>query len=278
MTERLLVLAVVFTMALGLSLTLTPGVLPFYALALAVLACAAVPYLLHTHPGYTFSPPRLILPAAIALSAPSVAHDLGSGAFRLVAVFGPGALLYGVIYAEYLLIRPSADLPPDGIPAQPAPDTQQLLKLMSIRSEVLERRLAAVQAARLLITMVAYGAALAYYLLTYEQKERSVISGPLVAAVSGALALRLLGLDRGVNWKVSWYASVTALAMAEVLWPLNYWILGVAAGGLALLLVFYVLVGLMRQLLAGQFNQAVLLEYGSVSLAGLLVVFGATRL
>ena len=126
--------------------------------------------------------------------------------------------------------------------------------------------------------MVAYGAALAYYLLTYEQKERSVISGPLVAAVSGALALRLLGLDRGVNWKVSWYASVTALAMAEVLWPLNYWILGVAAGGLALLLVFYVLVGLMRQLLAGQFNQAVLLEYGSVSLAGLLVVFGATRL
>jgi len=245
-TERLLVLAGVFTMALGLSLTLAPGVLPFYALALAVLACAAVPYLLHTHPGYTFSPPRLILPAAIALSAPSVAHDLGSGAFRLVAVFGPGALLYGVIYAEYLLIRPSADLP--------------------------------VQAARLLITMVAYGAALAYYLLTYEQKERSVISGPLVAAVSGALALRLLGLDRGVNWKVSWYASVTALAMAEVLWPLNYWILGVAAGGLALLLVFYVLVGLMRQLLAGQFNQAVLLEYGSVSLAGLLVVFGATRL
>ncbi|HEY8691743.1 MAG TPA: hypothetical protein VIR57_03285 [Chloroflexota bacterium] len=32
---------------------------------------------------------------------------------------------------------------PDGIPAQPAPDTQQLLKLMSRRSEVLEMRLAA---------------------------------------------------------------------------------------------------------------------------------------
>ncbi|MFI5265954.1 MAG: hypothetical protein ACHQ7M_01115 [Chloroflexota bacterium] len=247
MTERLLVLAVVFTMALGLSLTLAPGVLPFYAVALAVLACAAVPYLLHTHPGYSFSALRLILPAAIALGAPSIAHDLGSGPFRLVAVFGPGALLYGVIYAEYLLIRPSADLP--------------------------------IQAARLMITMAAYGAALGYYLLTYEQKERSVISGPLVAVISGALALRLLALERGVvDWKVGWYAGAAGLAMAEVLWPLNYWILGVAAGGLALLLVFYVLVGVMRQLLAGQFSQAVVVEYGSVSLVGLLVVFGATRL
>jgi hypothetical protein len=245
-TERLLVLAVVFTMALGLSLTLAPSVLPFYAIALAALACAAVPYLLHTHPGYSFSVARLILPAAIALGSPSIAHDLGSGPFRLVAVFGPGALLYGVIYAEYLLIRPSADLP--------------------------------IQAARLLITMAAYGAALSYYLLTYEQKERSVISGPLVAVISAALALRLLSLDRWVDWKVGWYAGVAGLAMAEVLWPLNYWILGVAAGGLALLLVFYVLVGLMRQLQVGQFSQAVLVEYGGVSLAGLVVIFGATRL
>ena len=246
MTERLLVLAVVFTMALGLSLTLAPGVLPFYAVALAILACAAVPYLLHSASGYTFSPARMVLPAAIALASPSIAHDLGAGPFRLVAVFGPGALLYGVIYAEYLLIRPQAELP--------------------------------VEAARLLLTMAAYGAALGYYLLTYEQKERSIISGPLVAVVSGALALRILGLDRALDWKVGWYAGVAGLAMAEVLWPLNYWVLGVAAGGLALLLAFYVLVGMMRQLIAGQFSQAVLVEYGSVALAGVLVVFGATRL
>ena len=246
MNERLLVLAVVFTMALGLSLTLAPGVLPFYAIALAVLACAAVPYLLHSHPGYTFSPLRMVLPAAIALVAPSIAHDLGSGPFRLVVVFGPGALLYAVIYAEYLLIRPSAELP--------------------------------VQAARLVITMAGYGAALGLYLLTYEQKERSVISGPLVAAASTALALRLLNLDHVLDRKCVWYAGVAGLAMAEALWPLNYWTLGVAAGGLALLLVFYVLVGVMRQLLAGELNRSILLEYGSVSLAGMVIVFAATRL
>ena len=115
-------------------------------------------------------------------------------------------------------------------------------------------------------------------MLTYEVKERSVISGPLLAVVSTALALRLLTVERAYDWKASWYAAVAGITMAEVLWPLNYWVLSVVAGGLALLLTFYVLVGIMRQLLAGQFSQAVLLEYGSVALAGLVVIFGATRL
>jgi hypothetical protein len=244
--ERLLVLAVVFTMALGLSLTLNARVVPFYGIALALLACAAVPYLLHVQHGWAFSGLRLILPAAIALAAPSVAHELGDGPFRLLAVFGPGALLYAVMLAEYLLLA--------------SPD--------SVQSE----------ASKLLLTLAVYGVGLSYYLLTYEVKERSVISGPLLAVVSAALALRLLSLDRAYDWKTGWYAAAAGLIVAEILWPLNYWVLGVVAGGLALLLAFYVLLGVMRQLLAGQFSHAALLEYGSVSLAGLLVVFGATRL
>lgn len=244
--ERLLVLAGIFTMALGLSLTLSGNVLPFYGLALAILACAAVPYLLHRHPAYSFSPLRLILPAALALAAPSVAHELGNGPLRLLGVFGPGALLYGLILGEYLLIQPS--------------------------------EAASSQMARLVLTVAAYGIALAYYLLIYEIKERAVESAPLAAIVSGALALRLLTLDRPHDRKAALYAVVAGLAMAEMLWPLNYWMLNLTAGGLMLLLAFYVLVGIMRQMLAGQFSQAMLLEYGSVSLAGLLVVFGATRL
>jgi len=244
--QRLLVLAVIFTMALGLSLPLNAAVLPFYGVALAVLACAAVPYLLHMQQGWDFSALRLIIPAAIALASPSVAHELENGPFRLVGVFGPGALLYAVILSEYVLLAS-----PGAVQAQ---------------------------AANLLLTLAVYGVALSWYLLTYEVKERSVISGPLLAVVSGALALRLLTLDRPFDWKTNWYAAAAGLAMAEVLWPLNYWVLGVVAGGLALLLSFYVLLGLMRQLIAGQFSQAVLLEYGWVSLAGVVVVFGATRL
>ncbi len=244
--ERLWVLTGIFTMALGLSLTLSPNVLPLYGLALAVLACAAVPYLLHRHPGYSFSPVRLILPAALALAAPPVAHELGNGPLRLLAVFGPGALLYGLILAEYLLIQPT--------------------------------QATSTQVARLLLTAAVYAIALGYYLLIYEIKERSVESAPLAAVVSGALTLRLLSLDRANDRKTVMYAIVAGLTMAEVLWPLNYWILNLTAGGLMMLLTFYVVVGIMRQLIAGQFSQAMLLEYGSVSLAGLLVVFGATRL
>ena len=244
--ERLLILAGVFTMALGLSLTLNVAVLPYYGLALAVLACAAVPYLLHRHPAYRFSPVRLILPAALALAAPTVAHELGNGPLRLLAVFGPGALLYALILGEYVLIQPS--------------------------------QATSSQASRLFITVTAYAVALGYYLLIYQIKERSVESAPLAAVVSGALAVRLLALDRPADWKVRIYGAVAGLALAEVLWPLNYWTLNLTAGGLMLLLAFYVLVGIMRQLLAGQFSQSIALEYGSVSLAGLLLVFGATRL
>ncbi len=245
-TERLIVLAGVFTMALGVSLTLSAAVLPFYGIALAGLACVAVPYLLHTHPAYSFSPVRMILPAGIALAAPLVAHQLGAGPFQLVGVFGPGALLYGVILAEYLTIRPSDPAFSD--------------------------------AARLLLTLTCYGVALAYFLLVYEVKERSLISGTLVAGVSLLLALRLLTLDRPFDAKTRLHAGSAGLIMAEIAWPLNYWILSVTAGGLALLVAFYVLVGLMRQMLAGELAVSVVFEFVTVSLAGLVVVFAASRL
>src|SRR5205814_10607819 len=112
----------------------------------------------------------------------------------------------------------------------------------------------------------------------YQVKERSLVSGTLVALASGGLTLRLLTMDRRIVPKLQLYGIVAAVCMAEVLWPLNYWIFGTVAGGTALLVAFYVVVGLMRQLAAGEMDQAVLVEYGTVSLAGALVVFGASRL
>lgn len=243
--ERLVVLTVVFTMALGVSLTLSPTVALPYGGALALLAAVSVPYLLHTHPAYVFSPLRIILPAAIALAAPSIARSL-AGSLTLVGVFGPAALLYACIYSEYQVVRPS----------------------VSDRA----------QAARLILMLSAYVVALSFYLLVYQVKERSLVSGTVVAAVSGALALRLFTIDRRQDWRANLYAFLVAVAMAEVLWPLNYWILGIAAGGAGLLLAFYVFVGIMRQILAGQLSRQVLLEYGSVALTGTLAIALANRL
>lgn len=244
--QRLVILSVVFTMALGLSLTLSLAVLPLYAIALAVMACAAVPYLLHTHPHYTFSWVRLVLPAAIALAAPFVAQLLGAGPFRLVGVFGPGILLYGVIYAEYVVVRPV--------------ETVQA------------------QAGRLLLTLTAYGVGLAFFLVIYQIKERSLISGTIAAAVSAALALRLLTIDRPRTRKVDLCALFAGVAVAEVLWPLNYWVLNTVAGGLALLLTFYVVSGVLRQLVARSLTAVLVREYTAVGLIGVVVIFGASRM
>src|SRR5579884_2641119 len=161
--ERFIVLAVVFTMALGLSLTLTPGVLLAYGLALGVLACVAVPYLLHGLPDYRFSVLQIILPAAIAVAAPSAAHGLAAGLVQLLGVFGPGALLYGVILAEATLIRGESD-----------------------KSEA---------TARLVLSLATYAVALAIFLLLYQLKERALISAPAAGAASLALCARLLALD-----------------------------------------------------------------------------------
>src|SRR5579884_3620729 len=187
-SQRLVMLAVVFTMALGLSLTLPAGVLPWYGVALGVLACAAVPYLLHRHPSYSFSPVRMILPAGIALASPLLAHELANGPFRLVGVFGPGALLYGVILAEYLIVRPA--------------------------------QTTSAQAARLLLTLTAYGLALAIFLLIYEVKERTLIAGSLVALASGFVAARLFTIEGRPVPKVPLYSWVAGLMMVELLWPL----------------------------------------------------------
>jgi hypothetical protein len=128
------------------------------------------------------------------------------------------------------------------------------------------------------LSLSTYAVALAIFLLLYQLKERALISAPAAGAAALALCLRLLALDRKLDMQAGVCAFVAGLGVAEVLWPLNYWILGTLGGGLALLLAFYVAVGVVRQVLAGPFTQALALEWGGVSLAGLAVVYGASRL
>ncbi|MHB8621502.1 MAG: DUF5656 family protein [Chloroflexota bacterium] len=243
--ERLAILAVVFTMALGLSLTLSPAVLTPYGVALAVLAAAAVPYLLHGHPAYTFSPARLVVPAGIALAAPFVTRAFSGGAFLPVGVFGPGVLLYGSIYAEFALVRP-----------------------LSGRARM----------GRLILALLAYAVALAFFLIAYQDKERTIISGPIVALASGLLSWRLLLLEHRPDRKLLIYAAVAGLGMGEITWALNYWLLSGISGGILLLLSFYVIAGLLRHLTAEPLAPRVLAEYSLVGAAGALIAIWSTRI
>lgn len=131
--------------------------------------------------------------------------------------------------------------------------------------------------ARLFLNVLAYVCVLALFLLVYQTRSRSLLSGSLVAATAALLAVELLrDAAPRVNLVLS-YAGLVGLVLGEVTWALNYWLLPGATGGLLLLLIFYVFVGLARHgLQEGFLRRRVVLEYTTFSLLalGLIALVG----
>ncbi len=126
--------------------------------------------------------------------------------------------------------------------------------------------------ARLLLNGWAYLLALAAFIMIYSAKARSLVSASGVMVVSTALALEFLrGAGRGFG-RTALYATIAGLSTGEIVWAMNYWRLGGITGGLILLLGFYVATGVANQQLQGRLTRRVLLEYGVVALAGLIVL------
>jgi hypothetical protein len=126
------------------------------------------------------------------------------------------------------------------------------------------------------LEVLAYLLGLAYFLLVYQGKLRTLLSAPAVFAVGGLLALRLFH-DLSSDWrKEGAHALATGLALAQATWALNYWPGRSIVGGVLLLLIFYVLVGLGRRSLDGSLTKTAMLEYGIVAVlgVGILVRFG----
>ncbi len=127
--------------------------------------------------------------------------------------------------------------------------------------------------ARILLNVLSYTAALALFLLVYQTKTRSLLSGSLIAATAALLAVELLRdvLPR-VNVVLS-YAAVVALVLGEAAWALNYWPLSGASGGLVLLLIFYLFVGLARHALhEGHLSRKLVLEYSAFAILALVLI------
>ena len=126
--------------------------------------------------------------------------------------------------------------------------------------------------ARMLLNGWAYALALAAFVMIYSAKARSLISASGVILVSTPLALEFLrGAGQGFG-RTALYASIAGLATGEIVWAMNYWRLGGITGGLILLLGFYVATGVANQQLQGRLTRRVLLEYGIVTLVGLVVL------
>jgi len=234
----------------GLNLSLVVTEDWFFAAVAVTLACGGVYALVRAHPhmqrgeaSYTMT--FWILPGFLIMGAAFSLNQLPDLASSLVGLAVTGVLLAAVIVAEYHTIDP-------------------------------EDRLSG--PARLALNLAVYLVAFLVFTTIYSAKARSLLSASTLVAMSTLLALELLrGTERGVlrSW---FFALICGLIMGEMIWVLNYWVVGQLVGGLLLLLAFYMLTGICQQYLARRLSRRVLLEFVITTTIGLILVGNMLRL
>lgn len=126
-------------------------------------------------------------------------------------------------------------------------------------------------------TALVHLTAVILFIVIYDARLRSLVSGTAVLLVATLLPARLFWPLTPNLRQTFLYAAIVGLALGQMTWVFNYWRLSGLQGGFLLLLLLYSLTGLLQQHLAGQFEDAkngrrILLEYGGVIVIGLLVV------
>jgi Protein of unknown function (DUF5656) len=125
---------------------------------------------------------------------------------------------------------------------------------------------------KLLLSLLTYVAAFTLFTLIYQTKERSLVTATSMAALAALLSQVMLRSAPSPRKRTILYAGLIGLAAGEVTWALNYWVVLSLVGGAVLLLLFYVLVGVVEGILAGELTRRLLIEYSGVGLVGFLLI------
>jgi hypothetical protein len=147
-----------------------------------------------------------------------------------------------------------------------------ILALFSLYATV-ERGQSGFRRSRLVLDALSYGTALVLFLLVYQTRTRSLLSGTLVALTATLLAIELLRstTDRPLNVLI--YGAITGMVLGQATWALNYWwTLSNLTGGLLLLLFFYIIVGIAQHGLQDHLSQRVLLEFALFAAVALILI------
>jgi hypothetical protein len=120
-----------------------------------------------------------------------------------------------------------------------------------------------------------YLAALVPILLIYGTKERALLIAPPIGLVGGAATWFFLGFSAPDARRRALYAAVVGVILAELTWGLGYWAVLPMVGGAAIWLAFYVMSGVAEHALSGKLDRRVAIEYGAVTVLGLLVVLAS---
>jgi len=122
------------------------------------------------------------------------------------------------------------------------------------------------------LNLVVFGVAFGFFVIIYQTRARSIVSGTAMALVAGLVAASLLRAGPAQIGRTWLYAGIGALVMGQITWALNYWRMAPLTAGFWLVLVFYLLVGLAQQQLLGRITRRALLEFAGVALIGLVVI------
>lgn len=111
----------------------------------------------------------------------------------------------------------------------------------------------------------------------YDARLRGLVAGPLVFVAMTLLAARFFLVQIAEVQTALLYGGVVGVLLAQLIWIVNYWPLSGLQGGLFLLLAFYVLAGLLQQVLSGDYGRRVALEYAGVALVALAAILLAVN-
>jgi hypothetical protein len=125
---------------------------------------------------------------------------------------------------------------------------------------------------RLLLNMVAYVMVFVLFTLIYQTRTRSLITATLMMLIGGLYSLDLLSVVDVSFRRVLPFAGIVGLIIGEATWAMNYWQISAWAGGLFLLLIFYVTVNLSHQYLLERLKPSLLIEFAVVSIIVLAVI------
>jgi len=129
--------------------------------------------------------------------------------------------------------------------------------------------------ARLALNVLAYLLTFTLFVIVYQTRARSLVTATAVTLTGMLAALNLLTSADVRLWRIVLLACVTGLVVGESAWAINYWRVSAWAGGLFLLLVFYVVTNLAYQHLLERLRVATLVEFGVVAVV-VLAVFLST--
>jgi hypothetical protein len=126
--------------------------------------------------------------------------------------------------------------------------------------------------ARLALNVLAYLLAFVLFTVIYYSRTRSLVTATLTLATAALLSLDLLSVADVQFRRVVLFAAIVGLITGESTWALNYWQISAWAGGLFLLLIFYVTANVAHQHLLERLSGSVLVEFAVVALVVLMII------